>query len=46
MVNVVHDARDGQMVEEISMVFQKLEIDATANGNTIMAELDWQDPIA
>jgi hypothetical protein len=34
------------MVESIAMVFQKLEIDATADGSTVSSLFNWQTPIA
>jgi hypothetical protein len=34
------------MVESIAMVFQKLEIDATAGGSTVSTLFNWQTPIA
>ena len=46
LTSVSFGAGSTQMVESIAMVFQKLEIDATAGGSTVSTGFDWQTPIA
>lgn len=45
IASLVHEGRDGIMVERFSMTFMKLEVDATASGRTITADFDWESPI-
>jgi hypothetical protein len=44
LTSVSHGAGPTQMVETINMIFQKLEIDATAGGSTVTASFDPQIP--
>ncbi|KAH8796283.1 hypothetical protein BGZ57DRAFT_998045 [Hyaloscypha finlandica] len=46
LTSVSYGAGSTQMVESIAMVFQKLEIDATAGGSTVSSLFNWQTPIA
>ena len=46
LTSVSYGAGSTQMVESIAMVFQKLEIDATAGGITVSTLFNWQTPIA
>jgi len=43
---VSYTAGDSTLVETIAMVFQKMEIDATAGGTTVVTSFNAQAPIA
>jgi hypothetical protein len=44
--SVSYTAGDSTLVETIAMVFQKMEIDATAGGTTVVTSFNAQAPIA
>jgi hypothetical protein len=41
LTSVAHEARDTQLVEKVSITFQKMEISAEAGGKTLTTSFDF-----